>query len=236
MNPPSPENSQMPKDTPNPKSNWWQKWKTSQRNKIIAGIIALIPVVLTIYFIKLVISFFDRIVSPVLDPLIGFHLPGLGLIVALIVIYLLGLFITNFIGKSLILLIEKWLNYIPIVRTIYNTSKQVMNALSFSKAGFEKTVIVEYPRKNTWAIGFLTGEVSDHNGKRFLSIFLPTTPNPTSGWVLFFPEDEVYSSDMNVEQGLKAIISAGAILPPKLNFRSTDKVNFSEKNESQIKQ
>ncbi|HPN74683.1 MAG TPA: DUF502 domain-containing protein, partial [Candidatus Marinimicrobia bacterium] len=147
----------MPKDTANPKSNWWQKWKTSQRNKIIAGIIALIPIVLTIYFIKLVISFFDRIVSPVLDPLIGFHLPGLGLIVALIVIYLLGLFITNFIGKSLILLIEKWLNYIPIVRTIYNTSKQVMNALSFSKVGFEKTVIVEYPRKNTWAIGFLTG-------------------------------------------------------------------------------
>ncbi|MBP7887146.1 MAG: hypothetical protein KA076_08345, partial [Candidatus Marinimicrobia bacterium] len=85
----------MPKDTANPKSNWWQKWKTSQRNKIIAGIIALIPIVLTIYFIKLVISFFDRIVSPVLDPLIGFHLPGLGLIVALIVIYLLGLFITN---------------------------------------------------------------------------------------------------------------------------------------------
>jgi uncharacterized membrane protein len=236
MNPPSPENSQMPKDTPNPKSNWWQKWKTSQRNKIIAGIIALIPIVLTIYFIKLVISFFDRIVSPVLDPLIGFHLPGLGLIVALIVIYLLGLFITNFIGKSLILLIEKWLNYIPIVRTIYNTSKQVMNALSFSKAGFEKTVIVEYPRKNTWAIGFLTGEVSDHNGKRFLSIFLPTTPNPTSGWVLFFPEDEVYSSDMNVEQGLKAIISAGAILPPKLNFRSTDITNLSETNETQIKQ
>ncbi|HPC36350.1 MAG TPA: DUF502 domain-containing protein [Candidatus Marinimicrobia bacterium] len=230
MNSSSPENSRASKDAPNSKPNLWQKWKTSQRNKIIAGIIAITPVVLTIYFIKLVISFFDRIVSPVLDPLIGFHLPGLGLIVAFIAIYLLGLFITNFLGKSILLIVEKWLNYIPIVRTIYNTSKQVMNALSFSKAGFEKTVMVEYPRKNTWVIGFLTGEITNYDGKRFLSIFLPTTPNPTSGWVIFYPEDEVYPSDMNIEQGLKAIISAGAMMPPKLNLSSADKINNSEAN------
>ncbi|MCK9244225.1 MAG: DUF502 domain-containing protein [Candidatus Marinimicrobia bacterium] len=217
MNTPVQENKTQFIKSGDPKPGFWHKWKISLRNKILAGIIALTPAVLTIYFIKLFITFFDKIVSPILDPLIGFHIPGLGLIIALVVIYLLGLFITNILGKSLLSVFEKWLNYIPVVRSIYQTTKQVLSALSFSKAGFEKVVFIEYPRKNVWTIGFMTGETTNHAGKRFYSVFLPTTPNPTSGWVLFFPEDEVYSSDMSVEQGLKAIISAGAILPPEAN-------------------
>jgi len=218
-----PENSTQPADLKNQKSGFWQKWKISTRNKIIAGIIALTPAVLTAYFIKLFVTFFDNIVSPVIDPLIGFHIPGLGLILAIIVIYLLGLFITNFLGRSLLSTFEKWLNYIPVVRSIYHTTKQVLNALSFSKAGFEKVVFVEYPRKNVWTIGFLTGEAHNHEGKHFYSIFLPTTPNPTSGWVLFVPENEVFASEMSIEQGLKAVISAGAVLPPQVNLGSISK-------------
>jgi len=222
MNPNVPENSSQPVGNPNRKHGFLQDWKSSLRNKILAGIFALTPAVLTIYFVKIFITFFDNIVSPVLDPLIGFHIPGLGLIIAIVCIYLLGLFITNFLGKSFLMIFEKWLNYIPVIRSIYTTTKQIMNALSFSKSGFEKVVLIEYPRKNVWTIGFMTGEAKNHDGRRFYSIFLPTTPNPTSGWVLFVPEEEVFPSDMTVEQGLKAIISAGAIMPPAVNFGSSD--------------
>jgi len=215
------QNPAQPAGIPVRKTGLWQKWKISLRNKILAGIIALTPAILTIYFIKIFITFFDNIVSPVLDPLIGFHIPGLGLIVAIVFIYLLGLFITNILGKSLLLTFEKWVNHIPVVRSIYSTTKQVLNAVSFSKSGFEKVVFIEYPRKNIWTIGFLTGETKNHDGKRFYSIFLPTTPNPTSGWVLFVPEDEVFPSEMSIEQGLKAVISAGAILPTEVNFGAT---------------
>lgn len=221
------QNPTQPVPNPVRKTGLWQKWKISLRNKIFAGIIALTPAVVTVYFIKIFLSFFDNMVSPVLDPIIGFHIPGLGLIVAVVVIYLLGLFITNILGKSALSIFEKWLNYIPIVRSIYATTKQVLSALSFTKAGFERVVFVEYPRKNVWAIGFLTGEAKNRDGKRFYSIFLPTTPNPTSGWVLFVPEEEVFASDMTIEQGLKAIISAGAILPTEVNFSSPNQTKSS---------
>jgi uncharacterized membrane protein len=116
MNPNVPENSSQPVGNPNRKHGFMQNWKSSLRNKILAGIFALTPAVLTIYFVKIFITFFDNIVSPVLDPLIGFHIPGLGLIIAIVCIYLLGLFITNFLGKSFLMIFEKWLNYIPVIR------------------------------------------------------------------------------------------------------------------------
>jgi len=214
----SAKQSTEPIDNLPPAPGIWQKWKSSLRNKILAGIIALTPTILTIYFIKIFITFFDNIISPTIDPLIGFHIPGLGLILAITFIYLLGLFITNFLGKSLLSAFEKWLNYIPVVRTIYQTTKQVLSAISFSKKGFERVVFIEYPRKNVWTIGFVTGETVNRDGVRFYSIFLPTTPNPTSGWVLFVQENEVFPSEMSIEQGLKTIISAGAVLPPQVNF------------------
>lgn len=187
--------------------------KGSLRNKLIAGVLALMPIAVTYYFIRLFISFFDSIVSPLIDPAIGFHIPGLGLVVSLLLIYLLGVLVTNFIGKRLLGLFEKWINYIPVARTIYQTTKQVLNALSFSKSGFEKVVYVEYPRRGTWTLAFVTGKSQNEAGIIYLSLFLPTTPNPTSGWVLFVPEEDVLPADLTIEQGLKMIISGGAVLP-----------------------
>ncbi len=189
------------------------KLKGSLRNKLIAGVLALMPIAITYYFIRLFISFFDSIISPLIDPAIGFHIPGLGLVVSLLLIYLLGVLVTNFIGKRLLDLFEKWINYIPVARTIYQTTKQVLNALSFSKSGFEKVVYVEYPRRGTWTLAFVTGKSQNETGISYLSLFLPTTPNPTSGWVLFVPEEDVLPADLTIEQGLKAIISGGAVLP-----------------------
>ncbi len=199
-------------------SKFWKKFKTALRNKFLAGILALIPIAITIYIIKLFIVFFDNIVSPIIDPFLGFHIPGLGLIVSLIIIYLLGVFVTNVIGRTLLSFFEKWLNYIPLVRTIYHTTKQILGAFSKSGSNFEKVVFLEYPRKGIWTMGFVTGQTIGKDGTKFYSIFIPTTPNPTSGWMLFIPEDDVVPSAMSVEQGLRTLISAGSIAPSKVNL------------------
>ena len=196
----------------------WPKIKISLRNKLIAGILALIPIAVTVYFFKLFISLFDNMVRPALDPLIGFHIPGLGLIVSILLIYLLGVVMTNVLGKAMFQLFEKWLNYIPLVRTVYQTSKQILGAVSFSKAGFEKVVFIEYPRRGCWTLGFVTGQSVGKDGKKFVNVFLPTTPNPTSGWALFLEEKDIVPSEMTIEQGLKTIISGGAIAPTQMNF------------------
>jgi len=197
---------------------FWKKFKKALRNKFLAGILVLIPIAITIYIVKLFIIFFDNIVSPIIDPFLGFHIPGLGLIVSLIIIYLLGIFITNVIGRTLLNFFEKWLNYIPLVRTIYHTTKQILGAFSKSGSNFEKVVFLEYPRKGIWTMGFVTGQTTGKDGTKFYSIFLPTTPNPTSGWMIFIPRDEVIPSAMSVEQGLRTLISAGSVAPSKINL------------------
>lgn len=196
----------------------WATIRTNVRNKLVAGALALIPVVITYFFLKAFIGFFDRIIYPVLEPYLGFHIPGLGLIISLLAIYLLGLFITNILGRSLLTILEKWLNYIPLVRTVYQTSKQIASAFTITQTGFERVVFVEYPRTGTWTLGFVTGQSKGKDGTEFVHLFLPTTPNPTSGWALFVPEDDVIPSDMTVEQGLKALISGGAITPSVTNL------------------
>ncbi len=194
------------------------KMKVSIRNTFIAGIIALMPVAVTYYFILLFVKFFDNMVRPLLDPLVGFHIPGLGLVVSLILIYFLGLLVTHFIGKRALNLFEKWLSYIPVARTIYQTTKQVLNALTLTKSGFEKVVFVEYPRRSCWTLAFVTGKSQNAAGLTFVHLFLPTTPNPTSGWVLFVPEQDVIPAEMTIEQGLKAIISGGAVTPEVIHI------------------
>ncbi len=197
---------------------FWRKLKAAIRNKFLAGVLVLIPIAITVYVVRLFITFFDKIVNPFLEPLIGFHIPGLGLIISILAIYLLGLFATNIIGRTLFGLFEKWLNYIPLVRTIYQTTKQILGAFSFSQSGFEKVVFIEYPRRGVWTLGFVTGETVGKDGTEFYSLFIPTTPNPTSGWALFVPKGDVIPSRMSVEQGLKTLISGGSIAPPKMNL------------------
>lgn len=199
----------------------WAKVRTSVRNKLIAGILALIPIVFTYFFLKAFVGFFDRIINPILEPYLGFHIPGLGLIISLAAIYFLGLFITNILGRSLLAVLERWLNYIPLVRTVYQTSKQIASAFSLTQTGFERVVFVEYPRSGAWTIGFVTGQSKGKDGTVFVHLFLPTTPNPTSGWALFIPEEDVIPSEMTVEQGLKALISGGAVTPPITNLCKT---------------
>jgi len=198
----------------------WATIRNSIRNKLVAGTLALIPAVITYFFLKTFIGFFDKIINPILEPYLGFHIPGLGLIISLLSIYFLGLFITNILGRSMLTFLEKWLNYIPLVRTVYQTSKQIASAFSMTQTGFERVVFVEYPQSDAWTMGFVTSRSKGKDGTDFIHLFIPTTPNPTSCWALFVPENDVIPSEITVEQCLKALISGGAVTPSVTNLHS----------------
>jgi len=202
--------------------SFWTKVKKSLRTKFLTGIFTLIPIVLTVYVFKLFLSFFDNIVGPVVNPIsiryLGFEIPGLGLVAGIFLIFLLGLFTSNIVGRSFFNILENWVDQIPLIKTVYSTSKKILTAFQLNQEGFEKVVFFEFPRKGAWSMGFVTGETEGKDGTKFYSIFLPTTPNPTSGWMIFLPQTDVVASNLSVEEGLQTLISAGTLVPEKMNI------------------
>jgi uncharacterized membrane protein len=193
------------------------------RKYIVAGLLVWVPLGVTVLIIKFLVELMDKSLLWIPEAyrpeqLIGFKIPGLGLVLVLFVVLLTGVIVANIFGRSLIQLGEKLLNRIPLVRSIYHGVKQVMETM-FSGAGksFRKVVMIEYPRKGIWTLAFLTGDgmhvVSEATGKKIINVFVPTTPNPTSGFFLMLPEEDVIDLNINVDDGLKMIISAGVVVP-----------------------
>jgi uncharacterized membrane protein len=183
----------------------------------------LVPLAITIWVLNLIISTMDQ--SLLLLPerwrpeaVVGFHIPGLGTILTLLFIFLTGLATRNFIGKRIVWLWEGMLTRIPVVRSIYSSVKQVSDTL-FSSSGnaFRKALLVQYPRQGSWTIGFLTGvpggDVRNHLQGDYVSLYIPTTPNPTSGFFLMVPRADTIELDMNVDEALKYIVSMGVVSP-----------------------
>ena len=190
---------------------------------MIAGLLVWLPLAATVVIIKLVINLLDKIIlilplqyQP--ESLFGFYIPGFGLLLALGVLVLTGMLAANLLGRELVAVWESILSRIPVVRSIYNAVKQIVDTVLTSKGkSFRKVVMAEYPRKGIWSIGFLTNETvaMECSGldKEMLAVFLPTTPNPTSGFIILFPRDEIIELDMSVEDGFKFIISIGVVVP-----------------------
>ena len=193
------------------------------RKYLIAGLLVWLPLAATVVILKLVIDLLDKIIlilpleyRP--EALFGFSIPGFGLFIAVCVLLLTGMLAANLLGRELVLLWEKTLNRIPVVRSIYNAVKQISFTLLSSKGrSFRKVVMAEYPRKGIWSIGFLSNDHVDMEvnslDSDMLAVFLPTTPNPTSGFILLFPREDVIELDMSVEEGFKFIISIGVVVP-----------------------
>ncbi|MEE8563923.1 MAG: DUF502 domain-containing protein, partial [Alphaproteobacteria bacterium] len=160
-------------------------------------------------------------------------IPGLGLIIVLIGLVLIGALTANLLGRTFLRIFERVLERMPIIRGIHATFKQVFETiLSHQSDAFRQVVLVEYPRRGIWALGFLTGEtlgeVQNLTAEKVLNIFLPTTPNPTSGFLLFLPEDDVVVLDMTVEEGIKMVMSGGIVTPEDLRpleVRNTPRVS-----------
>ncbi|HEX20140.1 MAG TPA: DUF502 domain-containing protein [Acidiferrobacteraceae bacterium] len=195
------------------------------RKYIVAGLLVWVPLGVTVLIIKFLVELMDKSLLWIPEAyrpeqLMGFRIPGLGLVLVLFVVLLTGVIVANFFGRKLVQLGEKILNRIPLVRSIYYGVKQVMETM-FSGTGksFRKVVVIEYPRKGIWTLAFLTGDsitsVSDMTGKKMINVFVPTTPNPTSGFFLMLPEEDVMDLNINVDDGLKMIISAGVVVPKR---------------------
>ena len=189
----------------------------------ITGLLIWVPLVITLWVLDILISTMDqslRLLPPEWRPdtLLGYHIPGLGVVVTLLVVFLTGLFTANIIGQRLVRFWEWLLARIPVVKTIYSSVKQVSDTLlSDQGQAFRKALLVQYPREGSWTIAFQTGrpggDVVNHLNGEYVSVYVPTTPNPTSGFFLMMPKAEVIELDMSVDDALKYIISMGVVSP-----------------------
>ena len=197
----------------------------------ITGLLIWVPLGITAWVVSLIAGAADqslRLLPAAIHPhnLIGFDIPGAGIVVTLVIIFITGLLAANFIGQRLVNWWERLLARIPVVNSIYNGVKQVSDTL-FSSSGmaFRQPLLVQYPHQGAWTIAFLTGEpggdVVNHLKGEHVSVYVPTTPNPTSGFFLMFPKSQVIELDMDVDQALKYIISMGVVAPPTQPKRST---------------
>jgi uncharacterized membrane protein len=197
----------------------------------ITGLLIWVPLAITVWVLHLIVSTMDQsllLLPASLRPenLLGFHIPGIGAIITLVVVFLTGLVTANIIGQRLLRFWEGVLGRIPVVKSVYYSVKQVSDTL-FSSSGeaFRKALLVEYPRKGAWTIAFQTGtpghDVAEHLRGEYLSIYVPTTPNPTSGFFLMVPRTDVIELEMSVDEALKYIISMGVVAPPSRRIGAT---------------
>lgn len=193
------------------------------RKYLMAGLLVWLPLGVTVLVINFLIETFDQVLillpsayRP--DELLGYHIPGFGLLMTAVVIWVTGIIAANYLGEKLVGFWEGLLSRIPLVRSIYSAVKQVTEAFVGSEQSFQKAYLVEYPRRGTWTLAFQTstktGEAQAKTGlSSVVNVFVPTTPNPTSGFFLMVSQDDLVPLDMSVEQALKMIISGGVVVP-----------------------
>lgn len=193
------------------------------RRYLVTGLLVLVPLVITIWVLKTLIGMMDQslLLLPSAwrpDNVLPVHIPGFGVILTLLIVLMTGMVATNFFGKRIILFWEAMLARVPVVKSIYYSVKQVSDTL-FSDSGnaFRKALLVQYPREGSWTIAFQTGhpggDVANHLKGDYVSVYVPTTPNPTSGFFLMMPSSDVIELEMSVDDALKYIISMGVVTP-----------------------
>jgi uncharacterized membrane protein len=189
------------------------------RNYFITGIVVLVPIGITLYLTKFFIRISSKLIPAEINPnnYLPVLIPGLEIVLAVIFITLIGYLSLSFIGKKILQLFNDLLKKIPILRTIYSAIGQMAATLAPKKNSKKSVVLVEYPRKGSWAVGFATkdnkGEISKKTNQKLVNVFVPTTPNPTSGFLLMFPKEDIIYLDMNFEEASKFIVSAGTSNP-----------------------
>ena len=206
-----------------------KRLRTSLKNYFLTGLLVILPVFITAYIIWFLIRAMDIVLKYVPakylpDTYLPFHIPGIGLILVIIIILVVGILFRNLVGRRVVLFWENMVDKIPIARIIYSGVKQLLESFFLQKNdAFKRVALLEYPRRGVYVIGFLTGEsrgeVQSKTTKKMMNVFIPTTPNPTSGFYILIPEDELVILNMTVEDAFKLIISGGIFSPPENNKR-----------------
>ncbi|MHB9144149.1 MAG: DUF502 domain-containing protein [Symbiobacteriia bacterium] len=193
----------------------------------VAGLIAITPAAVTYLVLRWLFTTVDGSFGGPIEDYIsghfGVHLPGVGLVGTVLIILLVGILVTNLVGREALKYMEGWLEGVPLVRSVYSTLRQITDAFwKPDQNTFKRVVLVEYPRRGCWAIGFITAEVRASglgitaSGDIVYNVFVPTTPNPTSGFLMIYPSEEVRMLDVSVEDGMKLVISGGVLVPASL--------------------
>ena len=185
---------------------------TRIRDIFLTGFLVLLPIGVTLWVVISLLAFVNNLVLPYLRYVFPIpDIPGLGVLTTLLLVFIVGLLAQNYFGEKLLQLWENVIEKIPIVRTIYNATRQVMESLLSQKDNFKKTVLVEFPRKGTYSIAFVANELKI-DGEDFYAVYVPTAPNPTSGYTIFVKKDDVIHTDMTVDEATKIILSGGLVI------------------------
>jgi uncharacterized membrane protein len=192
------------------------------RRYLVAGLLVWVPLGVTLLIVTFLVDLIDQtllLLPEGIQPehLLGFRIPGLGLVLTAIIVLVTGMVVTNLFGMQLFTIGERILQRIPLVRSIYAAVKQVTESMFSSGKSFRKVVLVEYPRQGMWSLAFQTGsgaqEIRSKTGRDVTNVFIPTTPNPTSGFFLMLPQEDVIELNMSVDDGLKLLLSVGVVVP-----------------------
>jgi len=199
------------------------------RATLVAGALILIPIAITIVLVTWVFNNIDGLLSFVVDRFTGRHIPGLGLLVLLIIVYLLGLIWTKRLGRRSIRTLQLFLLKIPLIGAVYGPARKLIESFTGdSAAGFKRVVVVEYPKQGTWMIGFLTGISNVVPGTTMGVIYLPTAPTPNSGWVAMVPIQNIYDTTMTVQEAMSMVLSGGISSPAQIDLKPMDPAEVAE--------
>ena len=206
-------------------------FRKNTRRKLVAGLLVVFPIFITFIVIKFLFGLIGGILSPVVEEafiFLGFSpkstvdefvVTSIAFVLTFLALYFIGVIATNFFGKFILSFFEAILNKTPIIKNIYTSSKKLIEIISLpSRQSFKRVVIVEYPRVGMKAFAFVTGNIKTKDGTELTSIFIPTTPNPTSGFLIYLPESDIIETDMDIEEGMKLIVSGGILVPEHLEF------------------
>lgn len=193
------------------------------RRYFITGLIVFLPVAVTLSILLWLFRASDSFLGRLFTLLIGYSVPGLGLVVTIVAIFLVGALATNVVGRRFVAWFDRLMLRIPLARSIYSATKQLSDSILMQRrAAFQRAVLVEWPRQGMYTVGFVTGEMGGRAeaiaGRRVINVFVMSTPNPTTGFLVLVPEDQVHPLDMSVEDGLKLMMSGGIVTPPRSRY------------------
>ena len=188
------------------------------RDALLTGFFILLPIGITLWVVVSILAFVNNLVLPYLRLFINIpDIPGIGVLTTLLLVFITGLLAQNYFGKKVFEWWDKLISKIPLVRAIYSATKQTMESLFSKKGNFKKTVLVEFPRKDTLSIAFVANEIKI-DGKNYYAVYVPTAPNPTSGYNIFVKEDEVIHVDLTVDEAMKVILSGGLVMKKEIKI------------------
>lgn len=193
------------------------------RSTLGAGGLILVPIAITYVLIAWLFGHIDGLLQPAIQAASGRVLPGLGLLGLLIIVYLLGLLWTRRVGRRIVRTVQHYLSFIPVVGTVYGPVRQLIESFTGDSAtGFNRVVVVEYPKQDTWMIGFLTGMAQLTTGNTIGIVYVPTAPTPNSGWVAMIPVQQIYDTSLSVQEAMSMVLSAGISSPIQIEMRLMD--------------